>query len=113
MSAVQARLNNPESCICCGRRADGLAVGRPGKLGFYCIECGPDMAKVALALLASSGRPLDGVEQRVLERLAGEAVSGEESLTVPAAELPAFLAWAVKSFATGMRDEIAAGGPPF
>jgi hypothetical protein len=104
---MTSRINNPESCICCARRPDGLAVGHPQKLGWYCLECGPDMAKIALAMTT---RTFDAVEKRAAERVAHEAGGAIE---VPAAEAPAFVLWVVEQFSTSMRKEIEEGGGPF
>jgi hypothetical protein len=53
---------------------------------------------------------MDDVEQRACLRVARE-VGGD--LAIPAAELPAFIAWCVKSFAENMREDIENGGAPF
>lgn len=103
------RLNNPDSCICCTRRTDGLAVGRPGRLAWFCSDCGPDLARIALQM---QNRNLDAVEQRACLKVAEEA-SSTEPLTISPAELPAFIAWAVKSFADTMRKDLEQGGAPF
>lgn len=103
------RLNNPDSCICCTRRTDGLAVGRPPKLAWYCNDCGPDLARIALQMQT---RNLDAVEQRACLKVA-EQCSGTESLTLQPNELPAFIAYLVKSFADQMRKDLEEGGAPF
>ena len=104
-----SRINNPEACIVCARRAAGLAVGFQGrrniKLGWYCTECGPSNARSALSM-----KNMDDVEQRACLKVAEEA-GGD--LVIPAAELPAFIAWCVKSFAENMRRDIEEGGAPF
>jgi ribosomal protein L37AE/L43A len=100
------RLNNSHACIACARRSDGLAVGRPQKLGWYCVECGPNIAAKALYM-----KNLDAVEQRACEKVAAEA--GQEPITLAPEELPAFIAWAVKSFAETMRKDLDQGGAPF
>jgi hypothetical protein len=102
------RINNPEVCVCCSRRADGLAVGRPQRLAWYCNECGPDLARIALQM---AQRNMDTLEQRVCIKVAEEC--GEEPLTIPPNELPAFIAFVVKSFADSMRKELESGGAPF
>lgn len=103
----KSRLNNPESCICCARRTDGLAVGKPGKLAWYCQDCGPDLARVALAM---KQRDFDSLEKLAAEKVA-DAAGGD--VNVPAAELPAFIAWAVKEFADTMRKHLESGEAPF
>ncbi|MFK4647197.1 ribosomal protein L37AE/L43A [Bradyrhizobium ottawaense] len=100
------RLNNSHACIACARRSDGLAVGRPQKLGWFCLECGPDIARKALYM-----KNLDAVEQRACEKVAAEA--GQEPITIAPSELPAFIAWAVKEFAETMRKDLDEGGAPF
>jgi hypothetical protein len=102
-----ARINNSESCLCCSRRADGLAVGHPGKLAWYCNQCGPNMAKIALAL---HERQFDAVEKRAALAVA-EAAGG--AIEVPAAEVPAFVLWVIEQFANCMRQDMASGAPPF
>lgn len=104
---MTSRINNPESCISCARRADGLAVGTPKKLGWFCNECGPDMAKIALAMHA---RDFDTVERRAASAVA-EAAGG--ALEVPADEAPQFVRWVVEQFAENMRKQFEAGAPPF
>jgi hypothetical protein len=104
---MTSRVNNPESCISCSRRADGLAVGTPKKLGWYCMECGPDLAKIALAL---NTRQFDAVEKRAAEFVATEA-GGQ--IEVPATEAPAFILWVIEQFSNSMRKEIEGGGAPF
>lgn len=105
---MTTRVNNPESCIACARRANGLAVGNPKKLGWYCADCGPDIARTALQMQT---RNLDSLEQRTCLKVAEQA--GAEPLTLTPQELPAFIAWAVKSFADTMRKDLEEGGAPF
>lgn len=104
---MTSRVNNPESCICCSRRADGLAVGAPRKLGWYCMECGPEMARIALAM---NTRVFDGVEKRAAEFVANE-IGGK--IEVEATEAPAFVLWVIEQFSNSMRKEIEGGGAPF
>jgi len=101
-------VNNPEACICCGRRADGIAVGRPGKLGWYCHECGPELARIALHMLT---RDWDAIEKRAAEGIAAQI--GGDLETVPATELPAFVLWVVAQFSESMRKQIETGEAPF
>ena len=102
------RINNPESCVCCSRRADGLAVGRPQRLAWYCVECGPDLARIALQMVQ---RNMDAVEHRACVKVAEEC--GAEPLTIQPNELPAFISYVVKSFADTMRKDLENGGAPF
>lgn len=102
------RINNPESCICCSRRADGLAVGKPNKLGWFCHECGPDLARVALTM---KQRDLDSFEKLAIEKMTAQ-IDGD--VTLPPSELPAFIAWCIKEFADTMRKMIETeGAAPF
>jgi hypothetical protein len=98
------RLNNPELCIVCARRADGMAVGKPDRLGWFCIECGPERAKEALAM----GRKLDEVEKRAAKRVAALC---DTAITLEPKELPEFVEWAVQEFAKAMRQEVKEGVP--
>lgn len=98
---------NWDVCICCGRRSDNLAVGTQKKFGAYCFECGPDMAKIALALYA---RDFDAVEKRAAMAVA-EAAGGP--IEVPAEEAPAFILWVIENYAENMRKQFEAGAPPF
>jgi hypothetical protein len=102
------RINNPEACICCGRRADGLAVGRPGKLAWYCLECGPDLARIAMNMMT---RDWDAIEKRAAEGIAQEI--GGDLEGVPAAELPGFVLWVIEKFSESMRKQVETGQPPF
>lgn len=103
------RINNPHVCISCGRRSDGLAVGRPGRLGWYCLECNVDLARIALEMAGSKN--LDAVEQRACLKVAEGC--GDDAVTLSPQELPAFIAFVVKSFADTMRKDMEEGGAPF
>jgi ribosomal protein L37AE/L43A len=105
---MNSRTNNPEACIVCARRSDGLAVGRPERLGWYCKQCGPSNARTALYM-----KNMDDVEQRACLKVAEAASNGTENLNMTSAELPAFISWCVKEFAENMRRDIDGGGPPF
>jgi hypothetical protein len=102
------RLNNPESCICCARRANGLAVGRPDKLGWFCKDCNVDLAKKALHM---KNRDFDTLEKLAAEQVASQAGDGDITLTPQ--EMPDFIVWAVKSFADTMRQHVEDGKAPF
>lgn len=104
----EGRINNPESCICCGRRADGLAVGKPNHLGWYCYECGPDLAKEAVAM---KKREFDIIEQRAIKSVA--AMIGTEPITLDPKEAPDFMKWLIEEFSQAMRREIEGGSAPF
>ena len=93
------RLNNSESCICCARRSDGLAVGMKGRWGWYCLECGPTTAWKVLHMVPQN---MDAVEHAACLKVA-DMVEGD--LNVPSQELPAFIAWCVKQFANAMREQ--------
>jgi len=55
-------------------------------------------------------RDLDTLEKLAAEKVAEQA-GGD--ISIPANELPAFIAWAVKSFADTMREHLENGGAPF
>jgi hypothetical protein len=105
---MTSRVNNPESCICCSRRADGLAVGRPQKLGWFCRDCGPDLARKALHM---DNRTFDTLENLVAEQVAKDAANGDVTLTPK--ELPEFIRWCVTHFADTMRKHVESGKAPF
>jgi len=52
---------------------------------------------------------MDRVEQRACEAVA-QLASDNEDLTIPANELPSFVAWCVKEFAEQMRSHLKNGG---
>lgn len=106
---MSGRINNPESCICCSRRADGVAVGKPGKLGWYCLECGPDMAKIAVEM---NERMFDGVELRAIESVVNDA-AGSEPVTIAPDEMHELVKWIIRAYAERMRNLIENGGAPF
>lgn len=101
---MTTRINNPQACIVCGRRADGMAVGEPDRLGWYCEECGVDKAKEALSM----GRALDAVEKRACVKVA--ELCGT-SVTLNTDEMAEFVEWAVEEFAKAMRQEVKEGVP--
>jgi len=97
-----SRINNDEACVVCARRSDGVAVGQPGRLGWYCFECGPVNAWKVVYM---DPRDLDTVEQRACLKVAEILCHGNEPLEISAAEVPAFLAYVIKEFARAMREE--------
>ena len=105
---MTSRINNPEACICCGRRSDGLAVGKPQKLGWYCNECGPDLAKVAVAM---AQREFDIIEKRAIKAVSD--MIGNDPVTLDPKETPDFLKWMIDEFSQAMRREIESGAAPF
>lgn len=105
---MTSRINNPEACICCGRRADGLAVGKPQKLGWYCNECGPDLAKAAVAM---AQREFDIIEKRAIKAVSD--MIGNDPITLEPNETPDFLKWMIDEFSQAMRREIESGAAPF
>jgi len=96
------RLNNPQSCIVCARRAGAFAVGNGGRFGWFCEVCGPD-----LAWKAFSAVHMDDVEMRACKAVAEMALDGDPDLVIHAAELPDFLSWCIIRFADAMRKEFA------
>lgn len=97
-----SRINNSESCVVCARRSDGLAVGQPRALGWYCNECGSTLAWKVLFKMVN----MDKIEQDACIKVA-ELAGGDVS--IPANELPAFIAWCVKQFAETVRSEVKHG----
>jgi len=106
---MRSRINNPEVCIVCARRADGLAVGHPRRLGWFCNECGPVLAKKALHM--TEHRKFDPFEERAAASVA--ALVGTSTITLSQEELAEFITWAVKEFGEALAKEIDAGWPPF
>lgn len=102
------RINNPESCVCCARRSNGLAVGRPGQLGWCCEDCSTETAKKALNM---DSRSFDTLEKLVAERVAKDAADGPVTLTPE--EMPEFVQWVVTHFADTIRKHVEQGGSPF
>jgi hypothetical protein len=109
MTLAAARINHYSVCIVCARRSDGLAAGKPGRLGWYCYRCGPELAREVLEMLKS--KDLDPVEQRACETVA--ALCGVSEITLSAAELADFVAWAVKEFGDALRKEIEDAALPY
>lgn len=102
---MTTRIGNHQACIVCSRRADGMAVGTPDRLGWYCEICGPERAKEAL-----QDRKFDQIEQRAAKRVA--ALCGT-SISLEPSELPDFIVWVVSEFAKAMRTEVKGDGVPF
>lgn len=105
-----SRINNSESCLVCGRRSDGMAVGEPGspwsppRLGWYCNECGP---VTAWKVVFMDPRKLDTIEKRVAIKLAEDICHAGEPFEIPAEEMPQFISWLIQEFAEAMRKEVA------
>lgn len=102
-----ARLDNPESCFVCSRRADGLAVGKPDKLAWFCETCDADLAKIALK---AKPQDFDAFELRACQAVA--SLCGGEVRLEPV-DLPQFIQWAVDEFSKAVRLEVESGKPPF
>jgi hypothetical protein len=103
------RINNPQSCIVCVRHSAGLAVGLPKKLGWYCEDCWPSLARKALYM-----KNLDGFELEACHKVAGEINRDNEgNLLIAPEELPAFIGWVVKRFSEVMRKSVEDGEAPF
>ena len=77
----------------------------PEHLGWYCSECGTE-----LAMRATKAKDFDIYETRAAVKVA-DSVGGD--LSVSAVELPAFVKWVVDEFAKAIRDEVASGRAPF
>lgn len=106
---MNSRLNNVQLCFCCGRRADGWAVGRPGRLAWGCNQCGIDLVKVGLSMAGS--KELDEFEKRACAKVA--ELVGTTEVTLNKDELAEFVGWAVKEFGDAVRKEIESGAAPF
>lgn len=102
------RANNPEACICCSRRAAGLAVGRPGNLGWFCADCTPHQARTVLNM---KSREFDTLENLVAAQVARDTAN--EPVTLTPEELPDFIRWCVTQFADTMRKHVEQGNAPF
>ncbi|MFG1340387.1 hypothetical protein [Xanthobacter autotrophicus] len=100
-------INNEWVCIVCRRQADSIAVGRPGRLGWLCEECGPERAKDAYMMQ----REFYKYERRALEKVRAELMEGD--LVVPDTELINFLEWLINTFGEKIREELDSGKPPF
>jgi ribosomal protein L37AE/L43A len=101
------RIKNPHSCFICSRRSDGLAVGKPDKLAWFCEECGIKLAKEAYSM----PKEFDIFEDRALARIAAKLPPTD--FNFPASELPAFLKWMIDDFGEEIRKEIESGKAPF
>ena len=107
--------NNEETCFLCRRRADGLGVGTPNKLGWVCQDCLP-LSKDAYAM---TDRAFDTFEQRAIAA-AGEQAGGylDEIGKTDLAQLDdtewrLFLNTVVRSFGEAIRTEVQSGKAPF
>lgn len=100
-------IDNEWVCIVCRRQADSMAVGRPGRLGWFCEECGSERAKDAYTMQ----REFYVYEKRALEAVRKELMEGD--LIVPDGELITFLEWLVNTFGDKIREELDRGKPPF
>ena len=105
---MAALLNNEWACGICRRRADGVAVGRPGRLLWRCDECGVERAKEVFHMPT---KEFDVFEKRALQKVRDQLVEGD--LVVPDGEVMTFLEWLVNDFAEAIRKEIDSGKPPF
>lgn len=101
------RLNNHHVCFMCGRRADGMAVGNPDRLGWYCNECGLERAKEAIRM----PKDMDVFEQRALQKVAASLPA--DQFNFPASELPQFIKWVIDDFGEAIRKEVDGGKAPF
>jgi hypothetical protein len=108
MSLAAGRINHHAVCIVCARRSDGLAAGKPGRLGWYCHRCGPELAQEAIEM---KPKDMDQLEQRACETVA--ALCGVSEITLSQGELAEFIAWAVKEFGDALRKEIEDAVIPF
>jgi hypothetical protein len=109
-----SRINNPQSCFVCARHSSGMAAGIPplrwpgGRLGWYCGECGPALARKALTMKRTE---MDSLEIQTCVLVAAEC--GEDNLVIKRDELPAFVSWCVQRFSEVMRQSVEDGEAPF
>lgn len=96
--------NNINQCIVCRRRASGVAVGKPDKLGWLCHECGIERAKEVATM---KEKAFDQLEKRAIQRIA-EKIG--EDLQCPKDELPQLIEWLIADFGEALKAEI---DPPY
>lgn len=106
---MKPRINNYNSCIVCGRLPDGLAVGSPSRLGWYCADCGPETARKAMDMVGS--KAFDKWERDAIDAVA--KLCGDADITMKSNEFRDFIAWAVENFGIEMRRIIDSGDAPF
>ena len=99
--------NSIEQCIVCRRRASGLAVGKPEKLGWFCEGCGIPLAKEVTSM---KEKEYDVIEKRAIQRVADKI---GEDLVCPKAELPQFIEWLISDFGEAIKQEVSGDSPPF
>lgn len=100
-------LNKFGTCVVCRAQSQGLAVGEPGRLGWYCEECGPERAERIVKMKEGA---LNKLEQDAVMRLLEDL---PETITVPAGERVLFIEWIIAEFGKNVRRELDANTPPF
>lgn len=105
MTIPAHRLNCPDVCFVCARRAAGGGVGRPGRIGWLCTDCSPKIGRIAMAT------KFDIYEERACKAVAEQLPA--TNFTFPADELPDFVRWIVEEFGEAIRRELESGEPPF
>jgi hypothetical protein len=110
---MRNRVGNDQSCFVCSRRADGAAVSSgPGPreaLGWFCADCGADIAREAIDMSATR---FDALEQAAIAKIAAELKDGRpDDVTIPREEITLFVGWVIESFAETMRDTMKGAQP--
>ena len=101
-------VNTPYVCIVCRSHDDGLGVGSPNRVSWYCKRCGPHRARI----VHDMDKPtLDAYERRALESVRAQLQDGD--LDVPASEILPFLEWLITTYGEEIRKDIDNGGAPF
>jgi ribosomal protein L37AE/L43A len=99
-----------ESCIVCARRAGASAIGQLPRVGWYCDQCGIQIAEYAYAM---TNKDFDTVEQAACKAVAAILNStDDQQLTIPRDEVPLFVSWVVDEFAKQMREYVRTGEVP-
>ena len=106
---MKPRINDYNACIVCGRLPDGLAVGNPSRLGWYCADCGPETARKAMDMAGS--KTFARWESEAIKAVA--KLCGDGEITMKPDEFEQFVAWAVENFGVEMRRIIDSGEAPF
>lgn len=106
---MTGRINDYNSCVVCGRLPDGLGVGDPKRIGWYCENCGPETARKATDMAGS--KTFKKLEQAAIKSVA--ALCGDGEIRMKPDEFEQFVAWAVENFGVEMRRIIGSGEPPF
>lgn len=104
--STSSRFNDHFLCVVCRCRADGLAVGKPEKLAWYCKDCGPRRARRALMT-----KKFDVFEERACCAVA--EFMGTSEITLRKDEMADFVRWVVEEFGNALRKDLESDNPPF